>query len=113
MPPSDPLLSAIRSDYAERDRQAEQQRQAQLRQEQAQQQRAEQERQQRLEDLRQQRRAELIREAEQWLRTLKPKSKEGQWFAEFSCRYDSPLEAAIDYLEALQDVDRLSTSEPL
>jgi hypothetical protein len=70
----------------------ERQRQAQLKQ-------------QRLEQLKTQRREELRHNAQNWLNKLPPKSEEGQWFAEFACNYDSRLEAAIDYLEALQEVN--------
>jgi hypothetical protein len=60
---------------------------------------------QRLEQLQQQRRNALRRAAQNWLNQLKPNSDEGRWFAEFACNYDSRLAAAIDYLEALQEVD--------
>jgi hypothetical protein len=61
--------------------------------------------QQQLEQLKQQRRAELSHTAQQWLNKLPPQSEEGRWFAEFACNYASQLEAAIDYLEALQEVN--------
>ncbi|MEB3294856.1 MAG: hypothetical protein VKJ24_17000 [Synechococcales bacterium] len=111
--PIDRLFTTLKTEYQERDRQAEQQRQQEIQQQVEQQRQQDLQRQQRIEALRQQRRAEITQTAEAWLRQLKPKSKEGQWFAEFACRYDSPLEAAIDYLEALQEVDRWSTSETL
>jgi hypothetical protein len=60
---------------------------------------------QRLEQLKQQRRAALHSAAQTWLHQLKPNSDEGRWFAEFACNYDTKLEAAIDYLEALQEVN--------
>jgi hypothetical protein len=60
---------------------------------------------QRLEHLKQQRRNALQSAAPIWLKQLKPNSNEGRWFAEFACNYDSKLAAAIDYLEALQEVD--------
>jgi hypothetical protein len=62
--------------------------------------------QKRLEHLRQQRRSELREPARKWLSQLKPKSDEGVWFEEFACNYESRLEAAIEYLEALQEVER-------
>ena len=56
--------------------------------------------------LKQQRKREaLTRKAKQWLDKLDAKSEEGRWFEEFSYSYDSPLEAAITYLEALGEVD--------
>ena len=48
---------------------------------------------------------ELRSGAQRWLETLDPKSVEGCWFDDFGCNYDSRLEAAIAYLEALQEVD--------
>ena len=56
--------------------------------------------------LKQQRKREaLTKKARQWLDKLDVKSEEGRWFEEFSYSYDSPLEAAITYLEALGEVD--------
>jgi hypothetical protein len=52
-------------------------------------------------------RQELRLNAQQWLQQLKPKSEEGRWFEEFACNYESELEAAIEYLSALQEVDRI------
>lgn len=46
----------------------------------------------------------LTKQAKAWLKQLKPNSEEGRWFQEFSEGYSSPLEAAIDYLQALQEV---------
>jgi hypothetical protein len=62
-------------------------------------------RQHRLQRLKAQRRQELVKPAKQWLRQLNSRSTEGRWFDEFACNYDSRLEAAIDYLEALTEVD--------
>lgn len=61
---------------------------------------------QQLKALKEQRQQEVRSQATQWLKTLDPKSTEGLWFDEFACNYDSRLEAAIEYLEALQEVDR-------
>ncbi len=63
--------------------------------------------QQRLEQLKQQRRAALHNRAETWLATLAQNSAEGRWFEEFACNYSSKLEAAIAYLEALEDLNHL------
>ncbi len=68
--------------------------------------RQEQLKQQRQQDLRSKRQQELRSQAQHWLDNLDLKSTEGRWFEEFGCHYDSPLESAIAYLEALQDVDR-------
>ena len=58
------------------------------------------------EELRRQRtRKALTRQAQQWLKNLDPNSDEGLWFEEFSYSYESKLEAAIDYLEALHQSD--------
>ena len=102
---SDSLLEQVRSQYEQQDQQAAE-RQAEAEQ-QAQRARAQQakEKQQRLEQLRTQRRAELTEQAATWLKNLNPKSNEGRWFEEFACNYSSRLEAAIDYLEALSEVD--------
>jgi hypothetical protein len=62
---------------------------------------------QRLQELKAQRREELRPVAQQWLKQLKPKSNEGRWFEEFVCNYESRLEAAIEYLEVLDDLDHL------
>ncbi|AFY37979.1 hypothetical protein Lepto7376_1645 [[Leptolyngbya] sp. PCC 7376] len=40
--------------------------------------------------------------AEQWLQALDPISNEGMWFYEFAEAYKSPLDAAMDYLMALE-----------
>jgi hypothetical protein len=62
---------------------------------------------QKAEVLKQQRKREaLAKKAQQWLAKLDPKSEEGRWFEDFSYAYDSPLEAAITYLEALGEVER-------
>ncbi len=61
-----------------------------------------------LEDIRRQelekqkREKQLIRTAERWLKNLDPYSDEGFWFEQFALSYPSKLEAAIDYLRALQ-----------
>lgn len=105
-PAADPLIAKLKSEQETQSR-AEQLRQEQERQEaERQQQQQERERQRRLEALKAQRRAELTEYAKEWLRQLKPKSDEGLWFDEFACNYDSRLEAAVEYLEALESVER-------
>lgn len=104
--PPQPLLETVKDYYQEHDReqqrlQAEQQR---IAHEQQQQQQREAE--QRRAQLRENRRQALVNSANTWLKHLDPQSKEGLWFEEFACHYPSRLEAAIEYLEALQEVDR-------
>lgn len=107
-PNLDALLSQVKADL-------DQQTQFELAQQQAQQQeelRQAELKRQRLEQLKQQRRAALQNAAQTWLKQLKPNSDEGRWFAEFACNYDSKLEAAIDYLEALQEVHDFLPDRP-
>lgn len=80
----------------------------QLESESQRQEQATQEKQRRLNELQAKRRADLAKQAQQWLKTLNSSSEEGVWFEEFACGYGSRLEAAIDYLEALQTVERES-----
>ncbi|WP_013323832.1 salt stress protein, Slr1339 family [Gloeothece verrucosa] len=59
---------------------------------------------QRLQEQREQRKKlALTRQATEWLNKLDRKSEEGRWFEEFSYSYDSKLQAAIHYLEALRE----------
>jgi len=58
--------------------------------------------QQRQAQAQQARRAALTRTAQDWLRSLDPLSTEGLWFNQFAEQYASRLEAAIDYLAALE-----------
>ena len=65
--------------------------------------------QQQQEKLKAQRKREaLTNHAKEWLKNLDINSDEGIWFEEFSYGYESKLDAAIDYLEALREV-RLSS----
>jgi hypothetical protein len=108
-PNLDALLSQVKADL-------DQQTQLELAQQQIIQQEAERQaalKQQRLEQLKLQRRAALRSSAQTWLHQLKPNSDEGRWFAEFACNYDSKLEAAIDYLEALQEVHNFLPDRPV
>ncbi len=55
-------------------------------------------------ELREQRRKAALREkAQKWLQNLNPSTEEGKWFEEFSYSYESKLQAAIDYLEAMEE----------
>ncbi len=47
-------------------------------------------------------RKQLTLQAELWLKNLDPYSDEGFWFEQFAHSYPSKLEAAIEYLKALQ-----------
>lgn len=59
---------------------------------------------QRLIKQREQKKQKALQEkAQNWLKQLNPKSDEGKWFEEFSYSYDSKIEAAIHYLEALRE----------
>lgn len=50
------------------------------------------------------RRTEALKQkAREWLNNLDPKSDEGLWFEEFAYAYESKLEAAIDYLQAIRE----------
>ena len=45
---------------------------------------------------------QLIRQAEKWLANLDPSSDEGMWFNQLAESYPSKLEAAISYLQTLE-----------
>ncbi|MEP0915313.1 hypothetical protein NC981_00650 [Leptolyngbya sp. DQ-M1] len=92
-PSPDPLFDQLKQEHQET-----------LRQEALRLQQQAQQKQERLEQLKQQRRQALALRAEEWLKNLDSQSSEGRWFEEFACNYDSRLVAAIDYLEALQEV---------
>lgn len=99
--PVDDLLAKVKVEYeaqdqAEQIRQAEQQRQEQLRQAQ----------------LQAQQRAALTAKAQDWLKHLDVLSTEGIWFEQFSARYNSRLEAAIEYLQALESGTDPSLKNP-
>jgi hypothetical protein len=55
--------------------------------------------------LAQQRRQDLRQHAQAWLQKLDKKSVEGRWFEDFACHYESPLDAAIEYFIALQEIN--------
>ena len=48
-------------------------------------------------------RKQLIRQAEKWLADLDPSSDEGMWFNQLAESYPSRLEAAINYLQSLDN----------
>jgi membrane protein involved in colicin uptake len=97
---TDPLIAQIKAEQI----QLEQEKQQEIDRHRNQQ---EQLKQQRLEQLKQQRRAALHNRAETWFANLTPNSAEARWFEEFACNYNNKTEAAIAYLEALEDLNNL------
>ena len=91
------LLEDLKEEYQAKDREIQQRKQQALEE----QKRREQQKKQR-------RRQALKKEAQKWLQNLDINTDEGLWFEEFSYAYDSKLEAAIDYLEAIRETRRLS-----
>ena len=87
-----------RQQALEADRQLKQQLEAQQRQERE----AAQERQCRLEE---ERRITATKQAETWLAELDLHSDEGLWFESFAINYPSKLDAALDYLSAMESVE--------
>jgi DNA repair exonuclease SbcCD ATPase subunit len=96
----DPLIAQIKAEQVE----LEQEKQREIDRDC---QRQEQLKQQRLEQLKQQRRAALNNYAENWLANLAQNAVEKRWFDEFACNYSNRTEAAIAYLEALEDLNHL------
>ena len=86
------LLNDIKADYEGRDRAEEQVRQEQLKAEEL-----------RKQKLKQQELEVLQQQATTWLKKLEPLSTEGLWFEKFAENYSSKLEAAIVYLQDLQE----------
>jgi hypothetical protein len=86
------LLDELKQEFQERERLEEESKQQQLQQE----------KQRQLEQEKRRRKALAI-QAQEWLKDLNPKSDEGLWFEEFSYAYESKLEAAIDYLQAIKE----------
>ncbi|GAB4547783.1 MAG: hypothetical protein Tsb0014_42520 [Pleurocapsa sp.] len=105
----DRLIAEIEREYRKQEAHREQKRAAQKKREQellAAQQRREREllAQQEKARIREQRRKEALKQqAAEWLKKLNPNSEEGRWFEEFSYSYESKLDAAIDYLEAMRE----------
>ncbi|PSF37759.1 hypothetical protein C7H19_09445 [Aphanothece hegewaldii CCALA 016] len=86
------IFQDLRSEYQEKDQIAARQKQQEIQEK------------QRLEEQRQEKKREALKEkALIWLKQLNPKSDEGKWFEEFSYSYDSKIEAAMQYLEALRE----------
>ncbi|MEM9214591.1 MAG: hypothetical protein AAGD25_09615 [Cyanobacteria bacterium P01_F01_bin.150] len=105
---TDSVLNQVKQQYAAEEAERERQRQEALEadrrlqrqlEEQARQQQLAAERRQR--QLEEQRKAELLKKAEIWLKGLDPNSDEGFWFESFAVNYPSKLDAALDYLDAM------------
>lgn len=95
---TDRLLDELKAQNDERDRAEELKRQEQQRaEEQQRQEQLRQEQRRQAEQKRQKQRA-VMQQAEEWLKRLDPRSGEAAWFEEFAAKYESKLEAAIDYL---------------
>ncbi len=99
----DSLLAQVKAEFEEQQRAEELKRQQQLQEEQLRKEQQLREEQLRVEQRRQREREALTQEATEWLKNLSPRSEEGLWFEEFAYSYPSKLEAAIDYLQALQE----------
>ncbi|NEP76473.1 salt stress protein, Slr1339 family [Okeania sp. SIO2G5] len=109
---TDSVLAQVKQQYAaeeaeqERKRQealeADRRLQQQLEEQARQQQIAEERRQQ---ELAAQRKAASLKKAQDWLKELDPNSDEGFWFESFSVNYSSKLEAALEYLSAMEQAE--------
>jgi len=97
-PSTDRLLDELKADYAERDRAETWKEQERLRAEALKQQAQLEQEQRRQAELQRQKRRAALQQAEEWLKRLDPRSGEAIWFEEFAAKYESRLEAAIDYL---------------
>lgn len=89
--PENNLLAQLKNEFEEEQRAEEIKKQQQIREEQL-----------RQEQLKRQQRAALKVKAQAWLKKINPSSEEGLWFEEFACAYPNKLEAALDYLQALE-----------
>lgn len=85
--PTQSLLQDLKTQHQERERAEALKRQEQLQAEQR-----------RQEQLKRQKRAAVTKQAEDWLKQLDPRSGEAVWFEEFAVKYESRVDAAIDYL---------------
>jgi hypothetical protein len=88
----DNLLSQVKQEFQDKEQIEQQHQQQQLQEEKQRQQKQE-----------RRRRQELEKQAKEWLKNLKPNSDESLWFQEFSYAYESKIEAAIDYLQAIRE----------
>lgn len=95
---TDRLLDDLKAQYAEHDRAEALKQQEQRRVEALKQQAQLQQEQRRQAELKRQKHRAILQQAEEWLKRLDPRSGEAIWFEEFAAKYESKLEAAIDYL---------------
>ena len=95
---TDRLLDNLKTQYEERDRAEALKHQEQLRAEELKRQAQLQQEQRRQAELKRQKQKAVLEQAEEWLKRLDPRSGEAAWFEEFAAKYESKLEAAIDYL---------------
>jgi len=104
------LLSQVKAHYDTKKEAAEQARLEKLeadrqlqRQLEAQRQQEQQAKQERLQQQKEAAKAARLKRAEAWLAALEPNSDEGFWFESFSLNYGSKLDAALEYLDALDE----------
>lgn len=95
---TDRLLEDLRTQYDQHDRAEELKRQQQQRAEELKQQEQIRQEQRRQAELKRHKQLAVMQQAEEWLKRLDPRSGEAAWFEEFAAKYESKLEAAIDYL---------------
>ncbi|OKH43577.1 hypothetical protein NIES2101_30235 [Calothrix sp. HK-06] len=88
----DKLLADVKADFDEKDLAVELQRQQELEAERI-----------RVLEQQQKKRDVLKQQAQVWLSELEPLSPEGLWFESFSQGYPSQLDAAVEYLEGLEN----------
>jgi DNA helicase IV len=88
----DSLLDEVKAQYEEEDKAEQLRRQQQL-----------QEQEKRQQQLKAQKLEELQKKAQAWLEELDAFSPEGLWFERFAEGYPSKLEAAVEYLQGLED----------
>lgn len=88
----DKLLADVKADFDEKDLAVELQRQQELEAERI-----------RVLEERKKKRDVLKQQAQVWLSELEPLSPEGLWFESFSQGYPSQLDAAVEYLQGLEN----------
>jgi hypothetical protein len=104
-PIEDSLLAEIKAEFEEQQRIEASNKQKQLREETLRKEQQLQAEKIRIQQQERIKRDALTKEAEAWLKALNFRSEEGLWFEEFAYAYPSKLEAAIDYLQALQETN--------
>ena len=99
---ADRLLQQQLEEQARQQQLAEERRQREL---EAQRQREWEAEQERLRQLEEQRKAERLKKAQDWLKELDPNSDEGFWFESFAVNYPSKIDAALEYLSAMEQAE--------